>query len=194
MPQFNLPNNNIQFGSQNNNLINNNIFYESQIMELKKQLNEERNKNQILLNENTQLKYTINNLNMNITNYTNQITFLQNELLKYQTNFNNLNNFNNFNNFSNPFNNTINILKPGEKIMSINFISVGIQDISNYSIACKNTDIFIRLEEKLNNDFPQLKEHETYFESQGRRLKRFKTLEENNIKNNDVINIFLMDA
>ena len=85
MPQFNLPNNNIQFGSQNNNLINNNIFYESQILELKKQLNEERNKNQILLNENTQLKYIINNLNINIINYKNQITFLQNELLKHQT-------------------------------------------------------------------------------------------------------------
>ena len=86
------------------------------------------------------------------------------------------------------------MLKPGEKIMSINFVSAGIQDIANYSITCKNTDIFVRLEEKLNNDFPQLKEHETYFESQGRRLKRFKTLEENNINSNDVINIFFMDA
>ena len=122
IPQFNLQNNNIQFGSQMNNPINNNLFYESQINELKRQLFEERNKNQILINENTQLKYTINNLNVNIKNYMNQIKSLQNELLKYQTNFNN------------PFNNTINILKPGEKIMSINFVSMGFQDIANYSI------------------------------------------------------------
>ena len=97
------------------------------------------------------------------------------------------------NNFNNPTNNTINILKPGENIMAINFVSMGFKDIVNYNIICKNTDLFIRLEEKLNNDFPILKDHETYFESNGKRLKRFKTLDENKIKSNDVINIFLMD-
>ena len=146
-------------------------MYESQINELKRQLNEEKNKNQILFNENLQLKQKINNLNVNITNYTNQIMLLQNELLKYQTNFNN---FNNFNNFSNPFNNTINILKPGENILSINFVSAGIQDIGHYSIACKNTDLFVRLEEKLNNDFPKLKNHETYFMVNAKELKDLK--------------------
>ena len=78
--------------------------------------------------------------------------------------------------------------------MAINFVSMGIQEVGHYSQACKNTDTFIRLEEKLNNDFPKLKEYETYFEVNGRRIKRFKTLDENKIKNNDIINIFLIDV
>ena len=51
----------------------------------------------------------------------------------------------------------------------------------------------MRLEEKLNNNFPELKNHETYSEVKTKRIKRFKTLAENNIKSNDVINIFLSD-
>ena len=70
---------------------------------------------------------------------------------------------------------------------------MGTNDIGHYSLACKNTYLFIRLEEILNNDFPQLRNHETYFEVNGRRIKRFKTLDENKIKNNDIINIFLME-
>ena len=77
--------------------------------------------------------------------------------------------------------------------MTVNFVSMGINDIGHYSLPCKNTDLFVRLEEKLNNDYPQLKNHETYFEVQTRRIKRFKTLEENNIKSNDIINIFIAD-
>ena len=68
------------------------------------------------------------------------------------------------------------------------------QEISNFSLVCKNTDIFVKLEEKLNNDYPQLKDKETYFIVNGNRIKRFKTLDENNIKSNDVINLFLIDA
>ena len=111
-----------------------------------------------------------------------QIKLLQNELLKYQSNINNT-----------QTNYSITSIKPGEKIMAINFVSMGTNDIGHYAIPCKNTDLFVRLEEILNNDFPQLKEHETYFESNGRRLKRFKTLDENKIKNKDIINIFLID-
>ena len=108
---------------------------------------------------------------------------LQNELLKYKNNFNN-----------NQINYSITSIKPGEKIMSINFVSMGIQDIGHYSLACKNTDLFVRLEEQLNNDFPQLKNHETYFMVNAKRIKRFKTLDENKIKNKDIINIFIMDS
>jgi len=120
----------------------------------------------------------------------NQIQLLQNELLKYQ-----FNNTNNINNFYNQSNNTINIsLKPGEKIMGINFVSHGNQLVANYNIVCKNTDLFVRLEEKLNNDFPQLKNYQTVFEVNTRKIKRFKTLDENMIKSNDVINIFTFDS
>ena len=85
------------------------------------------------------------------------------------------------------------ILKPGEIIMTINFSSIGNQAVCNYSMPCKKTDLFVRLEEKLYDDFPQFKKYETYFEVQSKRIKRFQTLEENNIKNNDVINMFIID-
>ena len=74
------------------------------------------------------------------------------------------------------------------------FNSQGIQYICNYGLACKNTNLFVRLEEILNNNFPELKKHDTYFMVNTRRIKRFLTLEENKIKNNDMINIFLIDA
>ena len=84
-------------------------------------------------------------------------------------------------------------IKQGEKIMAVNFVSMGVNDIGHYNLVCKNTDLFVKLEERLYNDFPQFKEHETYFEVKTRRIKRFKTLKENNIKTNDVINMFIID-
>ena len=122
------------------------------------------------------------NLNNQINNYLNQIQFLQNQI--NNCNPNNLNN-----NLIN--NNYVISSKPGEKILSINFVSNGFQGIMNYSLPCKNTELFVRLEEKLNNDYPELKDKETYFLVNGRKIKRFKTLDENHIKSNDVINLFL---
>ena len=84
-------------------------------------------------------------------------------------------------------------IKPGEKIYTINFISMGREEIGHYSLSCKNTDIFVRLEERLYKDYPQFKNYETFFEVKTRRIKRFKTLEENKIKNNDIINIFIIE-
>ena len=122
------------------------------------------------------------NLNNQINNYLNQIQFLQNQI--NNCNPNNLNN-----NLINK--NYVISSKPGEKILSINFVSNGFQGIMNYSLPCKNTDLFVRLEEKLNNDYPELKDKETYFLVNGRKIKRFKTLDENHINSNDVINLFL---
>jgi len=52
---------------------------------------------------------------------------------------------------------------------------------------CKNTEKFIRLEEKLYNDYPKYSESENYFMVNGNRVSRFKTLDENKIKNSDNI-------
>ena len=82
-------------------------------------------------------------------------------------------------------------IKPGERAIAINFVSQGNQDIFNYALVCKNTDLFVRLEERLYNEYPQFKNYETYFEVKTNRIKRFKTLDENNIKNGDVINVFI---
>ena len=164
-PKINLQNNNIQ--------IYNNDEY--QIKELKRQLNLEKNKNMNLIKENTELKNIINNLNNNIKTYENKMKVLENEIIKYQSNLNYLNAQISY---------SITAEKAGEKIIAVNFVSLGFQDIGHYCLPCKKTDIFVRLEEKLNNSFPQLKEHDTYFMVNGRKIKRFKTLDENNIKSN----------
>ena len=70
---------------------------------------------------------------------------------------------------------------------------MGSNDINNYNQICKNTELFVRVEERLYKDFPQFKNYETYFEVNGKRIKRFKTLNENKIKKNDVICIFTIE-
>ena len=83
-------------------------------------------------------------------------------------------------------------IKPGEQVFSINFMSID-QKIANYSLICKNTDIFIRIEEQLYEDFPEYKERETYFMNKGNKIKRFQNLDENNIKKNDILVLYIYD-
>ena len=153
--------------------------YEIQINELKRQLNEEKNKNQKLIIENNNLKNLIQKYEITIKSLKDEINKKNIEIEKY--------------NLDKQSEDYITSLKPGEKIMCINFVSMGTNDIGHYALACKNTDLFVRLEERLYNDFPQFKNYETYFEVNTRRIKRFKTLEENNIKNKNIINMFIID-
>ena len=57
-------------------------------------------------------------------------------------------------------------------------------------MACKTSDLFVRLEERLYQDFPKFRNVETFFMVNVNRILRFKTLEENGIKNNDIISLF----
>ena len=76
-------------------------------------------------------------------------------------------------------------------IMKLNFVR---HDFVIYgNLVGKSRDLFVRLEERLYDDFPQFKNYETYFEVNGKRIKRFQTLEQNKIKNNDIINIFIIE-
>ena len=183
--QINQSNNNVQSHTVNSTKNNN---YENQINILNDQLIEEKNKNQLLINENDNLRLSINNLNKEIKKLKDKIKLLENnlsiknmEIQKYisQKNITNKN--------------EITSILLGEKILGVNFVSMGVNDIGHYNLVCKNTDLFVRLEERLYEDFPQFKEYETYFEIKTKRIKRFKTLKENNIKTNDVINIFIID-
>ena len=79
------------------------------------------------------------------------------------------------------------------KIISVLFMTQGNQDIINYSMACRTTDLFSSLEERLYQDFPNYRNIEKIFMVRANRISRDKTLEENNIKNNDIINIFPID-
>ena len=80
---------------------------------------------------------------------------------------------------------TVKSLNPGEKVIGIHFSSID-QKI-NYPVSCKNTDIFVKIEQLLYRDYPHLKEENTYFTVSGNFVKRFKTMAENNIKNHDTI-------
>ena len=71
-------------------------------------------------------------------------------------------------------------------------MSQGTNDIYNYSMICKNTELFVRLEERLYDDFPQFKKIETIFTVDTRRILRFQTLDENQIKRNDIISLFVV--
>ena len=69
--------------------------------------------------------------------------------------------------------------------MAVHFISKDYK--VNCSFPCKNTDIFVKLEDKLYNKYPEYKELNTYFTVGGNIVKRFKTMEQNNIQNSSVI-------
>ena len=145
-------------------------------------------------NENKKLNDIINDLKFKNNDLNNQIIMLVSQLNKIKLDLQNYKSNNIININNNNLNDLIRPLLPNEKVMSVVFNSLGKQFIRNWSLACKNTNLFVRLEEILNNNFPQLKKYETYFEVNTRRIKRFQTLEENKIQNNDMINIFLIDA
>ena len=56
-----------------------------------------------------------------------------------------------------------------------------------YPLSCKNTDSFVRLEEKLYDEYPEYKDYDAYFMVNGSKIKRFRSLDENNIKQGDTI-------
>jgi len=76
-------------------------------------------------------------------------------------------------------------LEEGEKLMSIAFISTNQQ--LHYSVICKNTEEFHRIEGQLYKKYPEFSENENFFTANGKKINKYKTLEQNGIKNNDVI-------
>ena len=77
---------------------------------------------------------------------------------------------------------------PGEKIMSIIFKSYDDNIISSF--ICKNTDTFDFLEKKFYEKYSEYKGLDNIFISNGRKINKNKSLDENKIKNNDIIIIF----
>jgi len=77
---------------------------------------------------------------------------------------------------------------PGEKIISIIFTSYDQNIICSF--ICKNTDIFKFIENKFYEKYSEYKSLENNFISNGRKIDKNKSLDENKIKNNDIITIF----
>ena len=214
-PNYNNPiNNKIMNDSQNfNNFQNNNFnnnynqnysnkinnshqfLKDEKIKELEKLLNEEKNKNKELnlkindlefmlkeaLNKNTELNQKIKNLKEHKKDIIFNNNLISEQKLTEIINKNKI---------------EINELKAklkrypfelldGEKMISIIFNSVK-QDI-NYSVICKNTDLFVNIELKLYEEYPQYSEVENFFTTNGFRINKYKSLEVNKIKNNSII-------
>ena len=87
-----------------------------------------------------------------------------------------------------PDDNTIKILLPGETVLSVAFTSMD-QKI-HFNLPCKNTDLFVRIEEKLYNQYPDYIDKNAYFLLEGKLIKRFRTLKENNIKSGSSIVLY----
>ena len=158
-----------------------------EIKDLKRQLKEEKDKNLKLINENNILKNTIDNLNKELAQIKGIKQKMENDLVQKDIKIQKL--------LSQKSNDYFDIssLKSNDKIIGVNFVSMGNNDIGHYNLVCKTRDLFVNLEERLYNDFPQFKNYETYFEVNGKRIKRFQTLEQNKIKNKDIINVFIIE-
>jgi len=153
------------------------------------QLNEEKTKNKKLLEELNKEKIKVKELNDKINiyeNYYNNNLKLIKELEK-QINSKNIK----INNLKeNNDKNKITSIKSGEEIIAIFFTSVH-KDIHR-PISCKNIDKFVKIEEKIYDEYPKYKDYNTYLTVNGKVIKRFKTLEENGIKdgNTIIVNIY----
>ena len=74
-----------------------------------------------------------------------------------------------------------------EKLMSI--ILTSADEKINYSMICKSKDKFNIIENKFYEEFPEYIETENHFMLRGKKINKYKTLEDNKINNNDIIHI-----
>ena len=155
--------------------------FENEITILKNKLNEYENANIKLINQNNELFSKAQNLenllneekSKNSSNNKDKIIELLEELKMKEKEIKELKSII-------PYN-----LKNGENLMSVIFYS---EDKKiHYSFICKNTDKFNIIEEKLYEIYPEYRETENFFMINEKKINRFKTMDENNIKFSDII-------
>ena len=83
-----------------------------------------------------------------------------------------------YNNYDNMFNEIL----PGEKIISVALLTSTDKKFL-YSLPCKTSTLFVKIEEKLYEKFPEYKQTDNYFLIDGKKVKRFISIEENGIEN-----------
>ena len=136
---------------------------------LEKELKNNLNKNKELNEINEELKKNLNN-NQNeiIIELTKQLMTKDKEIKELKLNI--------------PFE-----LNKGEKLISLIFKSKDESFI--HSIICKNTQNFVEIEKLLYDIYPEYKNNENIFKVNGRNIDKYQSLEDNKIKNNDIINL-----
>ena len=177
---------NNNFIDDKNNLLNEekykNIELNKIIKQLISELNNEKGKNKNLNKQIKNYENIIKELNDKFSGNNlvdnNKILELQN-IIKTKTD--------EINKLKSKLNNSnIDNIQPGEQIIAIGFTSAD-QTIQNFYIYCKDSDLFVKLEEKLYDEYPEYKNIETYFVVNGKKVLRFKSMKENNIKNGQII-------
>ena len=144
-----------------------NIDYKNKINELEitiKKLEKILKVKDNIINDYNKMK-EIKNISNNNNNYINRIKELEKEIEKYKKY----------------------CLLPREKLITIKFISIDKK--INFDIIAKNTDSFEKLEASLYDKYPKYKVTENYFLVNGMKLNRHRTLEENKIKDNDILTL-----
>jgi len=172
-----------------NNLLNDEINkLNNRIKQLETELNNEKEKNKNLNEQIKNYKKNIQELNDKLSGNNsvdnNKILELENiinaktdeiNVLKSKLNSRDINN-----------------IQPGEHILAIGFTSSD-QTIQNFFRPCKDSDLFVKIEEKLYDEYPKYKDVETYFLVNGKKVLRFKSMKENNIKNGQVIMLNILE-
>ena len=156
-------------------------------------MNEEKNKNKNLLEELNKEKIKVKELNDKIKVYENsnneyikKLKELE-ELIKSQNKeINNLKKNSNTNN-----NNENKFIKSQEKIISIFFTSIN-EEIYR-PISCEKADTLDKIEEKIYNEYPKYKEYNIFLTVNGKVIESDKTLEENGIKDGNIIIVNIND-
>ena len=82
-------------------------------------------------------------------------------------------------------------LSKNEKLISI--IMVSTDQKIHHSFICKNTDKFTKVEYLLYEIYPEYMETDNYFILNGNKINKYKSLEENKIKNSDIITLNKFD-
>ena len=134
---------------------------EAKIGDLNERINDKETK---IGDLNGKLNANIQNINQNnsdILKLMEELKIKENEIKEYQKKY--------------PFE-----LLPNEQLLTVIF-RTGDSKI-NYSVICKNTQLFSKVEELFYEKFPEYKENENYFLANGQKINRFKTIEENKIR------------
>ena len=147
-----------------------------EINKLKKELDEEKNKNkkfeeeiknfQNLLNNKTKIENLENNYSKEMMKDLKKKEKEIKELKEINSRF--------------PFE-----LKENEYLVSLMIISI--DESIHYSLICKNTDKFSKIENKFYEKYSEYKYNKTYFKNKQKNIDKGLSIEENNIQNNDVI-------
>ena len=148
-----------------------NLNLRNEIEKLKEKLNEEKNKNRNLT---LKLEELTNILNKNYLSIQKEMNEKITELVKYYNK--NLEKFQSLFPFK---------ISEDDKIISIIFMTS--DENIYYSMVCKSTEKFSELEKRLYIKYPQYKETKNYYYANGHKINENKTLEYNNIRDNEII-------